>query len=195
MKNTSHATLIAEISKFGTPTSDDITYIHAFFVSIQVKKNIVLEEQDKVPKHIYFIHSGFMRLFYTDISGAEQTTFLCAPNSFIAPFSAFINQTKSMENVETITNCDLLQLTHANALKLVEKSELFRNFFVTIFEKSMSLASIRANDLAFLHAEQRYQKLLEQQPHYIQNIPLVYIASYLGIKPQSLSRIRKQIIK
>jgi hypothetical protein len=64
-----------------------------------------------------------------------------------------------------------------------------------MLEKSISSATLRANDLALLNAEQRYHKMLDQQAHFIQNIPLQYIASYLGIKPQSLSRIRKQIIK
>ena len=55
----------------------------------------------------------------------------------------------------------------------------------------MSLTDVRANDLATLSAEQRYKKLLETQPEILQNAPIQYIASFLGIKPQSLSRIRK----
>lgn len=136
-----------------------------------------------------------MRLFYYDQNGEEQTTFLCAQNDFIAPFSSLINQTKSQENVECITDCEVLKISYVDAKQLVEKSEVFRNFFLIIFEKSMSSATFRANDLASLNAEQRYQKMIDQQAHFIQNIPLQYIASYLGIKPQSLSRIRKQTIK
>jgi CRP-like cAMP-binding protein len=106
-----------------------------------------------------------------------------------------INQTKAPENVECISECELLKISHEDAKQLVEKSELFRNFFLQIFEKSISLASLRANDLAMLSGEQRYQKMMDEQAHFIQNIPLQYIASYLGVKPQSLSRIRKHAIK
>jgi hypothetical protein len=88
-----------------------------------------------------------------------------------------------------------LRISQFDAKQLVEKSELFKNFFLVMFEKSISLASHRANDLALLNAEQRYQKMMDEQPHFIQNIPLQYIASFLGIKPQSLSRIRKLVIK
>ena len=187
--------LLAEISKTGKPNIEDSEKISKFFIPVNSTRNSILEEQDKIPKFLYFINTGFMRLFYYDDNGEEQTTFLCSPKGFIASFSSLINQTKATENVECITDCEVLKISYVDAKQLVEKSEIFKNFFLVMFEKSISLATLRANDLALLNAEQRYQKMIDQQPHFIQNIPLQYIASYLGIKPQSLSRIRKQFIK
>jgi ribosomal protein L10 len=80
-------------------------------------------------------------------------------------------------------------------VELIDKNENFKNFSLIIFEQAMANTNIRANDLATLTAELRYKKLLQEQPEIIQNVPVQYIASYLGIKPQSLSRIRKQMIK
>lgn len=187
--------LLAEISKTGKPNFEDSEYIRQFFMPINSARNTILEEQDKIPEHLYFINSGFMRLFYYDQNGEEQITFLCSQNGFIASFSSLINQTKATENVECITDCELLKISYLDAKLLVDRSEIFKNFFLVMFEKSISSAALRANDLASLKAEQRYQKMMDQQAHFIQNIPLQYIASYLGIKPQSLSRIRKQAIK
>lgn len=187
--------LLAEISKIGKPNFEDSEYIRQFFMPINSARNTILEEQDKIPEHLYFINSGFMRLFYYDQNGEEQTTFLCSQNGFIASFSSLINQTKATENVECITDCELLKISYLDAKLLVDKSEILKNYFLVMFEKSISSATLRANDLASLKAEQRYQKMMDQQAHFIQNIPLQYIASYLGIKPQSLSRIRKQAIK
>ncbi len=187
--------LLAEISITGKPSLEDIDSIQKSFIPISATRNSVLEEQDKIPQYHYFINTGFMRLFYYDDNGEEQTTFLCSQTGYIASFSSLINQTKATENVECITDCELLKISYFDAKQLVEKSEIFKNFFLVMFEKSISLATLRANDLALLNAEQRYQKMIDQQAHFIQNIPLQYIASYLGIKPQSLSRIRKQVIK
>lgn len=195
MKNKNYDKLLVEISKVGTPSIEDINNIQKSFIPFSTKRNSVLEEQGKIPKYLYFINSGFMRLFYYDDNEEEQTSFLCSQTGFIASFSSLINQTKSTENVECITDCELLKISHVDAKQLVEKSEIFKNFFLLIFEKSISSASIRANDLALLNGEQRYQKMIDHQGHFIQNVPLQYIASYLGIKPQSLSRIRKNIIK
>jgi CRP-like cAMP-binding protein len=188
-------TFLLEISKTWNPTIEDIEHIQQSFIPISISRNSILEEQDKIPQYLYFINSGFMRLFYYDENEEEQTTFLCSQSGFITSFSSFVNQTKATENVECITECDLLKISHLDAKQLVDKSEFFKNLFLSIFEKSISLSTVRANDLALLTGEQRYQKMIDHQAHLIQNIPLQYIASYLGIKPQSLSRIRKHIIK
>jgi CRP-like cAMP-binding protein len=195
MASEKYERLLAEISQIGKLTVEDSDNVKKNFIPVSATRNSVLEEQGKVPQYLYFIDSGFMRLFYYDENGEEQTTFLSSQSGFIASFSSLINQTKATENVECITDCELFKISYVDAKKLVEKSENFKNFFLVMFEKSISSASIRANDLALLNAEQRYQKMIDQQPHFIQNIPLQYIASYLGIKPQSLSRIRKQAIK
>ena len=195
MTNKKYDKLSVEISKTGNLTTEDIENIQNYFIPVSGARNAILEEQDKIPTYLYFINSGYMRLFYFDEHGEEQTTFLCAETSFIASFSSLINQTKAIENVACITDCELLKISYIDAKQLVGKSEIFKNFFLKMFEKSISSAAIRANDLALLNAEQRYLKTLAQQPDFIQNIPLQYIASYLGIKPQSLSRIRKNVIK
>jgi CRP-like cAMP-binding protein len=195
MTNKNYNPLLVEISKTGNPTIEDIEHIQQSFILISASRNSVLEEQDKIPQYLYFINSGFMRLFYYDENEEEQTTFLCSQSGFITSFSSFVNQTKATENVECITECELLRISHIDAKQLVDKSEFFKNLFLSIFEKSISLSTLRANDLALLTGEQRYQKMIDHQAHFIKNIPLQYIASYLGIKPQSLSRIRKNIIK
>jgi ribosomal protein L10 len=80
-------------------------------------------------------------------------------------------------------------------VELIDKSESIKKLSLSIFEQSVATTQVRVNDFATLTAELRYKKLVEQQPELIQNVPIQYIASYLGIKPQSLSRIRKQMIK
>jgi CRP-like cAMP-binding protein len=88
----------------------------------------------------------------------------------------------------------VLRITNANLKKLIDESENFKKFSLIIFEQAIFSTANRANDLATLNAEQRYKKLIDKQPQLIQNIPIQYIASYLGMKPESLSRIRRQII-
>lgn len=195
MVHTEYKQLLLEIEKINSLDAEDSVLLRTYFTQVRVKRNMVLEVQNKVPKHLYFVNSGYMRLFYVDDMGEEQTTHLCGPNGFITSFSTFIHQTKAPENVACITDCSVLKITYYDAKQLVDKSETFKNFFLLMFEKSLSSATERANDLACLTAEQRYQKMVEQQPQFIQNIPLQHIASYLGIKPQSLSRIRKQMNK
>ncbi len=153
-----------------------------------------MEEQDKIPEYLYFIVSGYMRLFYYDKEGDEQTTFISTHPHFLASFLCFINQIKATENIECITDCKILRIKHAHLKTLIDESENFKKFSLIIFQQAISTTSLRANDLATLSAEQRYKKLIENNSEIVNNVPVQYIASYLGIKPQSLSRIRKQIM-
>ena len=186
--------LFQEISKTIQLDINDKALCKQFFETLIVNRNTIIEDQEKIPTFLYFIDIGFMRLFYYDENGDEITTYLCSPNSFIASFLSLINQKPATENVECITDCQLLRISRQNLITLIDKSENFKKFSLVIFEKVMALSQIRANDLATLTAELRYKKMLGEQPHLLQNIPIQYIASFLGIKPQSLSRIRRQII-
>jgi CRP-like cAMP-binding protein len=186
--------LIDIISRSVKPSIEDIELCKTHFEPLTISRNTVLEEQGKTPQYLYFVSSGFMRLFYYDQNGDEQTTYLCSPNGFIASFLCFVNQTNATENVECITDCDVFRITNANLKKLIDESASFQKFSLIIFEQALSSSALRANDLATLNAEQRYKKIITQQPQLIQNIPIQYIASYFGIKPESLSRIRRQII-
>ena len=165
-----------------------------YFEPIAIAKNTVLEEQGKIPRCLYFISSGFVRLFYYDDNGGEATTHVGSPNGFITSFLSFIHQKQSKENVACITDCALLKISHSALVTLIDKSENFKKFSLIIFEQAIASTETRANDLATLTAEQRYKKLLEEQPMILQNVPIRQIASFLGIKPESLSRIRRQII-
>ena len=186
--------LFEEISKTHELDINDRALCEQFFEAINVNRNTIIEDQDKIPTFLYFIDTGFMRLFYYDENGDEITTYLSSPNCFIASFLNFINQKPATENVECITDCRLLRISRQNLITLIDKSENFKKFSLVIFENVMALSQIRANDLATLTAELRYKKMITEQPYLLQNVPIQYIASFLGIKPQSLSRIRRQII-
>ncbi len=183
--------LIETIALVEQSSVADVVLYGLYFEKTTVTKNTIIDEQDKVPNYLYFVNSGFIRLFYYDANGEEQTNYLCATASFIASFSSLINKTPATENVECITDCELLRISVANTKLLIEKSENFKRFSLVMFEKALSSSAVRANNLATLSGEQRYAKMITEQPHFVQNIPLQYIASYLGIQPQSLSRIRK----
>lgn len=176
-------------------TESDIEFSTPYFEQDSASKNSIIEEENKVPRYLYFITKGFMRLFYYDNNGDEITTLIVSPNQFVTSFTNFIHELKSNENLECITNCEYFKIARSRLVELIENNENFKKLSLVIFEQSLSITQIRANDFATLTAELRYKKLVEQQPEIIQHVPIQYIASYLGIKPQSLSRIRKQIIK
>ena len=165
------------------------------FEPVLSPKNRIIEEEGKVPKYLYFVVSGYVRLFHYNDKGDEVTTHINCPPGFITSYFNFINQTKANENLECITECELLRITKNNLDLLTHQSATFKDFSILVFQQSLAYNENRSKELATLTAEQRYQKLIHNYPHILYNVPLQYIASFLGMNPKSLSRIRKDIIK
>ena len=175
-------------------TENDQELCKKYFDPVIFPKNSILEHEGKVPKYLYFVISGFMRLFYYNDLGDEVTTHINCPPGFLTAYTNFINQTKSNVNVECITECKLLRITKKDLDYLTANSSAFKDFSIWVFQLSITYNESRSNDLATLTAEQRYKKLIETYPEILHNVPIQYIASFLGMKPESLSRIRRQII-
>ncbi|MBP2617963.1 Crp/Fnr family transcriptional regulator [Chryseobacterium jejuense] len=172
----------------------EIEMVKQYFEPVVFSKNTVIEESGKVPNYLYYIVSGYLRLFYMDQNGNEVTTHINCPPGFFTSYSHFINRTISDHNVECITGCELLRITKENLDHLVNESQAMKDFSISVFQDSIAYNENRSRELAALNAEERYLKLLKDYPEIIQHVPIQYIASFLGMKPESLSRIRRKII-
>lgn len=188
-----HKKLLNIISHNTKPTTCDTDLCKAYFEPVIFPKNRIIEEEGKIPKYLYFVGSGFMRLFHYNDNGDEVTTHINCPPGFITSYHNFTNQTKANENLECITECELLRITKHNLDTLIQQSAAFKDFSISVFQQSLAYNENRSKELATLTAEQRYQNLIDNYPHILHNVPLQYIASFLGMNPKSLSRIRKSI--
>ncbi len=176
-------------------SNNDAELCTAYFEPVVFPKNSLIEEEGKIPQYLYFVVSGYMRLFHYNNNGDEITTHINCPPGFITSYFHFINQSKATENVACITDCELLRITKNNLDLITAKSQAFKDFSIWVFQQSIAYNENRSKELATLTAEQRYQKLIDNYPHIIHNVPLQYIASFLGMNAKSLSRIRKQMVK
>lgn len=179
----------------GHPLSQmDKDLIFQYFEPVLFPKNRIIEEAGKVPEYLYYIISGYLRLFHYNENGDEVTTHINCPPGFFTSYFNFIHTTKSNENVECITECELLRITKTDLNSLTSKSEAMKNFSIEVFQKSIVYNETRSNELATLSGEKRYRKLIENYPGILHNVPITYIASFLGMKPESLSRIRRKLM-
>jgi len=189
-----HEHLINLILKKIQLTGRDTELCKQYFEAVLFPKNRIIEEEGKIPRYLYFVVSGFMRLFHYNEQGDEITTHINCPPGFITSYSNFVNQEKSAENLECITECELLRITKKDLDLLTQESTALKDFSISVFQQSIVYNENRSKELATLTAEQRYKKLIENFPSIIHNVPVQYIASFLGMKPESLSRIRRQMI-
>ncbi|UTX50704.1 Crp/Fnr family transcriptional regulator [Chryseobacterium sp. MA9] len=189
-----HDKLLQYIRSDHNFTSEETEAVQQYFEPVVFSKNTVIEKAGKVPHYLYYIVSGYLRLFYNDQNGSEITTHINCPPGFFTSYSDFINGTVSENNVECITDAELLRISKENLDYLTAKSQAMKDFSISVFQQSIAYNENRSRELSALNAEQRYLKLMKEYPEIIQNVPIQYIASFLGMKPESLSRIRRKII-
>lgn len=175
-------------------TQEETEAVRKYFEPVAFSKNTIIEEAGRVPQYLYYIVSGYLRLFYTDENGNEVTTHINCPPGFFTSYSDFINSTVSEYDIESITDSELLRISKENLDHLINESQAMKDFSISVFQQSISYNEKRSRELSVLNAEQRYLKLMNDYPEIIQNVPIQYIASFLGMKPESLSRIRRKII-
>ena len=185
--------LLELIRKLVALTDADCNLIESMFRPIELARRTRLVEPGQIASQLYFINRGYVRVFTLE-DGYEVTNHLNCPPGFITSFSSFARQLPAPDYVECITDTDLLAISHPDLNQLYSQSPRLAEFGRLIFEQSVTYNEQRTKDLVSLTAEQRYLNLLQQHPDVVQNVPLQYIASFIGIKPESLSRIRRQII-
>ena len=186
-----HQYFIDLVSKEVSLSERDVALCKTCFEPALFPKNTIVEEEQQVPRYLYFVVSGFMRLFHYNAAGEEVTTHINCPPGFITSYFNFTSETRSNENVACITNCEVLKISKPNLDRMIEESPAFKDFSLQVFQRSLIYNETRANELATLTAEARYKKLLQNYPSIVQHVPIQYIASFLGMKPESLSRIRR----
>lgn len=163
----------------------------------EIKKNdFVLRENDTC-KFIGLLEEGSMRTFYVNEKG-EDVSFLFHFNQQIedivfTDYEGFLLGTKSKLNIQALENSKVYFIDKDDWNKLFNKNAFWLCFSKKMTEKVYLSAKKRVEDLLYYSPENRYLKLLKENPQIFQKIPQKYIASYLGITPQSLSRIRNRI--
>ena len=188
------ASLFAVIARTVALSEADQALCAQVFQPVAVPRNTVLEAAGAVPAHLYFIVDGYLRLYYQDERGDEATTALASGGEFLTPFLSFIHQRPATESLAAITACDVLRIAHPHLKQLIAASPAFQQFSLLIFEQAIAATAHRADSLATRAAGQRYRDLLAARPDLLLHVPVQYVASFLGIKPESLSRIRRQLI-
>lgn len=172
---------------------NDIRLLEQVFKTTSFQKGTLLEKENSIAQNLYFISDGFVRTFYYN-EGNEVTTQVLGANNFITSFESFVTHCISSENIQCLTDCNVLYITKSDYTMLSNESTFWNAFCKQLYEKTITFHRQRINDLLTLTAEKRYLKLIDRQPEIIHNIPIQYVASYIGVKPESLSRIRKKII-
>lgn len=170
---------------------DWIAFSSKLIKSFHPKKSLILE-QGRTEKYLSFIEKGIVRFNIPKID-YDFTFAFAFENSFVSGYDSFLTQQPSIYNIEAISDCTLWRISHEDLNAIYRDTEVGERIGRKIAENIYIRKMKREISLLEDNAKKRYSDLISEQPHLIQYIPLKYLASYIGIRPQSLSRIRKEI--
>lgn len=163
------------------------------FIYRSVPKKFRLVSVGDVSREAYFINKGAARLFF-EKEGEEISANFMFENNFIASLESFLLQCPSRQAIDTLEDCELLVLSKHKLDELIKAMPVFNLFSKAIAEQAFILLQRRASSFILDSPEERYLNMLQQRPEILERVPQHMIASYLGITPVSLSRIRGRIL-
>ncbi len=186
--------LLYYFNKWTSLTKEEEILILSAFETVAFRKKKHLLVSGQTSNYLYFIVGGCLRSYYVDLKGVEHIYQIRMDNSWITDLESFFAQTPSKYNIESIEETTLLRISHQGFEELLVEIPRLERYFRILFQKAYINALNRLNATMWESALDRYNEMLKENPEIFQRVPLIYIASYLGITPESLSRIRKQAI-
>lgn len=184
--------LIYYIKKWVNITKYEEDIIVSAFEPSSIKKKKDLLVPNQVCKYIYFITRGCLRSYFTDSKGIDHIYQIRMDNNWISDLESFFSQGPSNYYIEAMEDTHMLRISFDRLESLYHEVPSLERYFRILFQKAYINALERLNATMWDSAIDRYNNMLKEHPDMFQRVPLVYIASYLGITPESLSRIRKK---
>lgn len=173
-------------------TVDERANIQAAFERKRMRKRQYLLQEGDVCKYIGFIAKGSARMFSVDGKGQEHVLRFGLEGWWMTDHDSLYNRTPSIYNIETLEDSELLVCTNANANELKAKSRCF-DLTLKVLDKFQSIAQQkRIYATIGMSAEERFRHLADVYPEFLLRFPMGMIASYLGLSPETLSRIRRK---
>ncbi|WP_374950762.1 Crp/Fnr family transcriptional regulator [Mucilaginibacter sp.] len=182
------------LQSFNILSSAEIKNFTANATPKKLKKGMFFITENRICEEVAFIESGILRTYYTSSSAEEHTYCLTFPNQFMTAYSSLITGSPTVENIQAMSDVDLLVIKKAVIDDLTESSINGLKLLKTIADQQYLSLEKRIFMYQKNAAKARYKELFESYPDYIKQIPVKYLASFLAITPRHLSRLRKQTI-
>lgn len=194
MKNKSEHILVNILSEITTLSFDEVVAIENSFPIKTFQKKSYLLKEGQIAKDAYFVVNGCIRN-YELIEGEEKTWDFYTENQSAANFNSLANGTKSTVNLVCTEETIVAIINTEKEKELYVKFPRFETFCREGMEQMMGNQQEKLFKFIKLSPEKRYENILEERPNLLNRVPQYQLASYLGIKPETLSRIRKRITK
>lgn len=181
---------IAEKVKLSEAEQHDVK---SFFSPKKLRKKQYLLQEGNVCQYMAFVENGLLRSYNVDEKGLEHMIQFAWEGWWITDTYSFLSGTSAAFNIDAIEDAELLLITLPHFEDMMLKVPAMERYFRILFQKNIISKERRLMNTITYSSEEKYIKLTENNPELIQRIPQNLIASYLGITPETLSRLRKNL--
>ena len=173
-------------------TENDVDLLEKIFVPVRLSAKSVFIEAGKTARFLYFLSEGIVK-GYKNGDGKIVVEHLVDAGRFLTSIDSFFAQTESTDYFETVTDCTLYKISKSDFDLLKQSGSKWSAFIESATNETIRCKMQRLNDFQTLTAKERYLKFMDRTPNLALHVSVENIASFLGIEPQSLSRIRSQV--
>ncbi|MCH7415459.1 Crp/Fnr family transcriptional regulator [Belliella sp. R4-6] len=170
-----------------------LAFLSSYFKEIKVNKHEFLLREGEVCKFNYFVISGCLRLYHVNKEGLENTRYIAFEGKFGTSFTSLITGQPSIEYIQSLEKSTVLSISKKDFFFLVENEPAVNIIYRNILESAYITTQKRIYDFQGVDSLQRLKWLLEQQPNVFNRLSNKIIASYLGVTPYTLSRLKNNL--
>lgn len=196
MKEFTHSTrdVARELArKYSTMTHNELDLLESVLVPMKFAKGEMILKEGETCRHIYFIDRGMIRQFYYK-NGKELTEHIGVENSIFMCIESLFKEEPTKLQVEALETCVVYALPKQRLEEVALHNVNIQILYRKILEESLIISQVHADLVRFESALDRYVKLCKLMPQVILRAPLIYIANYLQMTPETLSRVRSSSV-
>jgi len=191
--STDTSTILASVQKYVKLTEEESALFISYLEPKSVIRRTLLAKEGEICRHSIFVIDGALKSYTLDKNSDEHVISFALSGWWIADMYSLINQKPGILRIESLAESELLLLSKQNQEQLYERIPKFERFFRIITENALVASQQRIINNLTLTAEERYVHFMEKYPYVLTCAPLHNIASYLGMTPEFLSKIRRRI--
>ncbi|HEY8387796.1 MAG TPA: Crp/Fnr family transcriptional regulator [Parasegetibacter sp.] len=190
-----HEVFFQKLNEKVPVTVEEKEFIKKFLTHKKIRKKQYLLQEGDVCKYIAIVERGALKAYLLDEKGNENITAFALEGWTISDLSSFFSQEPASLNIDAIEDCDLTLIGKADHDELMEKLPKYQTYMRVLITDAYIALQQRLNYVLHLNVDERYKAFTEKYPYLYQRVPQHMIASFMGLSPETLSRVRSRLSK